>query len=77
MDSRLDMKEAPFQLSHLRNIAHLVERMVAILEEVFVSTFIHFSFTVLCTAQIPNTFDIVGNGINYGHFAHTAALAVW
>jgi len=51
--------------------------MVTIVDQVVMSGFGYFGFTVVGRAHYPNSFDIVEKGINFGHLAHTVALVVW
>jgi len=65
-----------FTSYQLQNIV-LVGRMVAILDEVLVSSFRYFHVTVISRAHFFNTFNIVKMEMDYGYLAHTVALAVW
>jgi len=71
------MKQACFPSYNLRNIVYLVSRMVATLDEVFVSGSRYFGVTIIGRAHFPSTFDIVEKGMNCAHLADTVALAVW
>jgi len=75
--SQRDKKWGHFPLWHLQNIVNHIQRTVAILDDVFVSSLRYFGVTDMGRAPYPNTLDIMEKGINYTYRAYTVALMVW
>jgi len=56
---------------------NLVGTMVAILDQVSMSSLRNFGVAVISRAQFTHKFDIMAKGMNFRHLAYTVALAVW
>jgi hypothetical protein len=57
-------------------IVKVAGRMVAILDQTFVSGSRYFRVTVISRAHIANIFCIVVKGRNFGYFVHNVAYEV-